>query len=95
MDGGLIESTLKAIDTTTDAETTENGDGADEGELTAALVFARKRRLGPFRPAALSCESPPEKARSMPSTKELQKFALAGFSFDVAKRVLSQNARVL
>lgn len=47
-------------------------------ELAAAVKYARRRRLGPFGP-----EKDPE-ARQ----KDLQRFARAGFSFDLARQVL-------
>lgn len=49
--------------------------------LAAALVLARKRRIGPYR----SAEAADQAAR----TKELGMMARAGFSRDVAERALS------
>lgn len=54
-----------------------------ETELAAALVLARKRRIGPFRLA----DDPDAGAR----TKEMGVLARAGFSRDVAQRVLDTS----
>jgi regulatory protein len=51
---------------------------ADE-ELAAAFVLARKKRVGPYRRAAVDRAS---------RAKELAVLARAGFSFGVAKRVV-------
>lgn len=65
----------------------DDGSDAAEAELRAAHAFAKKRGLGPYR-----------KAKTMPldrqaeikrDTKEITTLARAGFSFDVAKRVLA------
>ncbi len=50
---------------------------APDPDLTAACVFARRRRLGPFRRAAAD------------PTRELGAFARAGFSRRVAEAVLA------
>jgi len=51
----------------------------EDGELAAAAIHARKRRLGPWRRAAVS----PELTR-----RELGSLARGGFSHEVARRVL-------
>jgi regulatory protein len=48
-------------------------------DLAAACALARRRRLGPYRQAA---------ARADFRTKDLGAFARAGFSLDIARRVL-------
>jgi regulatory protein len=48
-------------------------------ELAAACTLARRRRLGPYRPDA---------ARADHRTKDLGAFARAGFSLDIARKVL-------
>ena len=48
-------------------------------ELAAALSFARRRRLGPYRPAAV---------RAANRAKDLAALARGGFSLDTARRVL-------
>ncbi|GAB5541945.1 MAG: regulatory protein RecX [Sandaracinaceae bacterium] len=53
------------------------GEGTDD--LSAAEAFARKRRIGPHRD--------PEKRAEM-REKDLAKLARAGFSYDIARRVL-------
>jgi len=50
-----------------------------QGEIAAACALVRRRRLGPFRPAA---------ARKDAWQKDLAALARAGFSLDVARRVL-------
>ncbi|HEV2546104.1 MAG TPA: regulatory protein RecX [Stellaceae bacterium] len=50
-----------------------------QGEIAAASALVRRRRLGPFRPAA---------ARKDAWQKDLAALARAGFSLDVARRVL-------
>ncbi len=52
-------------------------------ELAAALIHARKRRLGPWRRA----EASPEQKR-----RELASFARAGFAQSVARAVLAMDA---
>ncbi|MBU0551529.1 RecX family transcriptional regulator [Myxococcota bacterium] len=56
------------------------GEEVDDPDQVAALAFARKRRLGPWRRG----EGGPDVLR-----RELGKMARAGFSFDLARRVLS------
>lgn len=53
-----------------------------DAELPASLVFARKRRIGPFRP-----EATPETR-----LRDLATFARAGFPRDVAERALSLDS---
>lgn len=48
-------------------------------ELAAATNLARRRRLGPFRPAA---------ARAAMRAKDLAALARAGFDYDTARRVV-------
>lgn len=65
-DGDLVDAALEA-------------EGTDE--LSAAEAFARKRRIGPHRPAERRAEM---------REKDLAKLARAGFSYDVALRVLDR-----
>src|SRR5690242_6616483 len=64
----LIESALGELD-----------EDDAQGEIAAACALVRRRRLGPFRPAA---------ARKDAWQKDLAALARAGFSLDVARRVL-------
>jgi len=50
----------------------------DQAEYETAMIFARKKRLGPFR---ISDKVTPDQA--------LGRFARAGFSYDTARRVLN------
>jgi regulatory protein len=56
--------------------------GAQDPDLQAAVAFARRRRLGPFRPAA---------ERSERRTRDLAALGRAGFAFDVARRVIDAH----
>ena len=56
----------------------------EHSELAAALVLARKRRIGPFRTG----EAPDEAGRR----RELGVLARAGFPQDVARRALAMDA---
>ena len=67
-----VESAL--IDETLDALDNEVG-----GDLAAACALLRRRRLGPYRPAA---------ARALFRQKDLAALARAGFSLALAQRVL-------
>lgn len=64
------------IDSTIEALDRESG----EGDLAAACALVRRRRLGPFRS---------ERARIEHRRKDFATLARAGFSLDVARRVLS------
>ena len=68
-----------------DAETAQSAlpDSA-ETELAAALLLARKRRLGPFGP-----ESPDRETRLRAQHRALGILARAGFSQDTARRALN------
>ncbi|WP_232314851.1 regulatory protein RecX [Oceanibaculum pacificum] len=48
-------------------------------ELTAAIALARRRRLGPYRPAA---------ARADNRDRDLSTLARGGFSYDTARKVI-------
>lgn len=54
-------------------------DDVAEPEFAAAVAYARRRRLGPYRK---------ESARPDFRPKDLAAFARAGFSFEVARRVI-------
>ena len=51
-----------------------------DADLAAACALARRRRLGPYRPAA---------ARADHRTKDLAAFARAGFDLGIARRILA------
>lgn len=51
--------------------------GGENGDFRAALIFARRKKIGPF--AGSRAEEP---------HKTLAKFARAGFSYDIAARVM-------
>ncbi|MBY0431851.1 MAG: RecX family transcriptional regulator [Rhodospirillales bacterium] len=56
--------------------------GSEDREWQAALAFARRRRLGPFRPAEL---------RAQHRDRDLAALARAGFCHDVARRVVGMT----
>lgn len=62
-----------------------------EREICAALVLARKRRLGPFAPPA-ALEDMDEAAAMAGLNRALGVLARAGFARDVAQRVLEMQA---
>ncbi|MBF0168064.1 MAG: regulatory protein RecX [Alphaproteobacteria bacterium] len=64
---------------TTEAAVAKLSDEMDEPDRTAAQAFARKKRLGPYRPL---------EARSAHRTKDIQALARAGFGWDLAKEVV-------
>lgn len=55
---------------------------AAEPELAAALAYARRRRLGPYREAG---------ARAERREKDLAALGRRGFSYDLARRVIETN----
>jgi regulatory protein len=55
---------------------------AETDDLAAAIIFARKRRFGPFRREALD-----ERQKA----KELSAFARQGFSYEIGNRVLGMT----
>jgi regulatory protein len=54
-------------------------DEAEEPDLTAALTFARRRRLGPYRPPG---------TRADRRARDLAALGRQGFTYDVARRVI-------
>lgn len=72
--GEAIEAALEAHEEESDAE---------NSELEAAVTLARKRRLGPFRPAEAGKEN---------REKDLATLARAGFSYDTALAVIDAES---
>lgn len=73
----LIEFALKEE---RDAHTASGaGSTKEEGEYAAALRFAQRKKIGPFSSGRKSAE------------KELATLARAGFSYDIARKVLAEN----
>ena len=60
------------------ARLAEQGEG---GDLAAAITFARRRRLGPFRAGE----------RAADRSRDLAALARAGFSYDIASRVIDAD----
>jgi regulatory protein len=67
----LVDDALAGLD--------EAAGGEENRALQAAISFARRRRLGPFRPPA---------QRAAMRQKDLAALARAGFSYAIAKRLL-------
>lgn len=82
----VVRKTLDAFDEDHDAGASEEGNGA---EYQAALTFARKRRLGPFR--TLIREELDTDAQRKQQARDIAALARAGFSYDIAKRVLGEG----
>lgn len=59
------------------------GEELEDPDWNAAIALARRRRLGPFRPS---------EQRTDMRTKDLMVLARAGFSFDLARRVIDAEA---
>ncbi len=72
VDAGDIQEAVQEVDRDCDGE----------AELVAARRLARRRRLGPHRPAD---------ERSERRDRDLGALARAGFSFDVARRALDED----
>lgn len=70
------------------------GIGAAEVELAAAVNLARRRRLGPFGRKARSADKTPASKRHAAKEREkaLASLARAGFSYDVARRVIDAES---
>lgn len=62
---------------------------SEEREYTAALAYARRRRIGPFGPRAAAEASVEDEGGARQKT--LAKFARAGFSRAVAERALATD----
>jgi regulatory protein len=78
-----VQAALVAKGVATDLARDATGDD-EASELAAALVMARKRRIGPYRSAP---PADPQLARR----RELGMFARAGFSRDTADRALEMD----
>ena len=66
---------------------TEITDSGKDATYEAAVAYARRRRLGPFRVFKGSAEDKRKQA-----TKDLAAMGRAGFAYDVAKRVMALTA---
>ncbi len=64
-------------------ETVDKAHEHKDPELTAAIRYAQRRRIGPYRTKKIN---DPEQDK-----KDLAKLARGGFSFDIAKKALSQK----
>ena len=71
VDPDLIETAVEA-----------RSEGSGDAELLAALAFARRRRLGPYRPPA---------ERDARRERDLAALARQGFDYDVALKVIDAS----
>lgn len=70
----------KGVDADTASETLDRlREEHPDADLSAALAFARRRRLGPFRPTEL---------RAQHRDKDLAAMGRAGFSYELARKVV-------
>jgi len=75
----------KGVDRDTASAAMDAAGGSDPAvEQAAALAFARRRRLGPFGPAATRRER---------RNRDLASLARAGFDLDIARRVIDAAER--
>ena len=58
----------------------ENDETSAETEFKAAIIYARKKRLGPYKGE-----------KEIDPQKELARMARAGFAYDTSRRVLNMN----
>lgn len=83
----------KGIDSSTSEQALDDTLGQDEvaydAEIAAALIFARKRRAGPFQREELSDDADDDHAEK--KARLYGAFARAGFSRDVADRALGMD----
>ncbi|HEY0522976.1 MAG TPA: RecX family transcriptional regulator [Stellaceae bacterium] len=80
---------VRGVDRDLISETVDRLHDEEGGDLAAAAAFARRRRLGPFRPAAGGRAAGNADEAAARRNKELAAMARAGFAFDVARRVLA------
>ncbi len=74
---------IKGVDADTASETLDRlREEHPDADLSAALAFARRRRLGPFRPAEL---------RAQHRDKDLAAMGRAGFSYELARKVVEME----
>ncbi|MDD3181601.1 MAG: RecX family transcriptional regulator [Alphaproteobacteria bacterium] len=67
----------------------DEGEDPQKAELRAAQSFAKRRALGPYRKRPLSeADVADSQAQTKQTVKDVTTLARAGFSFDVAKKVL-------
>lgn len=81
IDGDGIDQAIEAADAETRPLMASDDEGPD-AELRAALRLAERRRLGPYRA---------EKERAERRQRDLASLARAGFSFDIARKVIDAS----
>ena len=78
---GLHDDQIKAA--LSDVDSRNNTDTEADPEIRAALTFARKKRLGIFYEG--------EESRRPDFQKSMGRFARAGFSYDIARKILEMD----
>ncbi len=73
---------LEQISSALESFRQQEGKNAQDTEIEAALRFIRRKKIGPYRPQEL---------RSELLRKDLGALARAGFSYDIAQRVLEMD----
>lgn len=82
---GLPVAEIRAAIARYDAENLPcDADTDADADLSAALTFCRRKKIGPFRPAS-AARLPAEALQK----KDMAALARAGFGFDVAKKALA------
>lgn len=76
----LIEATLSALAANEGGDRSQDRGGHRDSDWAAAIHFARRRRLGPFRTKSPASET---------HEKDLAAFARAGFSYAIARQILA------
>lgn len=77
---GLAEPHVEAALDSIRQSAQDPGEGVEvDADVVAGLAYARRRRLGPHRPA---------ETRAARRQKDLAAMARAGFSYDIARRVI-------
>ncbi|MCB9965837.1 MAG: RecX family transcriptional regulator [Rhodospirillales bacterium] len=77
------EDILRGLQNLDEEAAAPEGHRTDDTELSAALRFAERKKLGPYHP------SPPRKTPE----QQLSSLARAGFSYDVCKKVLETEGK--
>jgi len=78
----LVKEQLRLYDEQTQTQTTCPAD------LQAAIILARKKRIGPYAPAAKKHTNTDTETQNREKRRMLGIFARAGYSYDIAKKVM-------
>lgn len=81
VNSGTIDKALEALEVDRAAEGVLGDGSRDDLDFTAALNYARRRRIGPFR-----SEKAPEKR-----DRDLAALGRQGFSYEIARRIIDAD----